>query len=93
MRVDDLELADVILHAVKVVDERPAHVVDFIHEVGIEREWAAMIVDAVNAVVMRLAVTLASEYVYLMRPTLQGRRQLGYVDAYTAHGDGMKRFP
>ena len=52
-----------------------------------------MVVDAVDAVVVRLAVALPGEDVDFVPAPLQGGGQLGDVDADAADGDGMKGFP
>ena len=61
MGVNDVESADRVFHREEVVDERPAHVVDFIDEAGVQGEGAAVVVDAVDAVVEGLARALPGE--------------------------------
>src|SRR5262249_21724208 len=66
---------------------------DFIHEVGVERKGAAVVVNPVDTVVVRLVVPLTSEDMHLMSAALEGRGQLGHVNAHAAHGDGVQSFP
>ncbi len=60
---------------------------------GVQGEGAAMIMNAVNAVVGALASALAGEDVDLVPAAFQAGGQLGHVDADAADRDGMKRFP
>src|SRR5262249_54550225 len=74
-------------------DERPAHVVDFVHEVRVQRKGAAVVVDAVNTVVVRLLGALAREDVDFVLPPLQGCGQFRDVHAHTAYRDRMQSLP
>jgi hypothetical protein len=89
----DVKTANTILHGIKRVDEGPAHVVHFIHKIRVERERAAMVVDAVDAIIEALLGTLASKDMNFVLPALKRGGQFGDVNAHAAHGDGMKRFP
>ena len=91
--VDEVEAADVVLDGEEVVDERPAHVVDFVHEIGVTAESAAVVVDAVDAVVVALPMAEARENMDFMPAAMQGGGQLGDVNAHAADRDGMQRFP
>jgi len=55
----------------------------------VQSEWAAMVVDAVDIVVMGLLVPLASEDVDLVPAALKGGGQLGDMDTDAADGDGV----
>src|SRR5579875_1936937 len=59
--VDDIKSADVIFHSEKLVDKRAAHVVDFVHKIGIQGEIAAVIMHAINTVVACLVLAATSE--------------------------------
>ena len=93
MGMDHVEAADGVFHAVALVDEGPAHVVDLVHEVRRQRKAAAMVMDVVNAIIRRLPMSNASKDMDVVVPPLQGRRQLGHVSPNAAHGDGVQRFP
>ena len=93
MGVNHVEAADVVLDGVEDVDERPAHVVDFVHEVGGEVESAAVVVNAVDLIVVGLAVADAREDVDFMAAALERGSEFADVDAHAADGNGMKGFP
>ncbi len=93
MGVNDVEAADVVLDREELVDEGPAHVVDFIDEIGVEHEVAAVIVNAVDAVVVRLLRAAAGEHVDFVTATVESGGQLRDVDADAAHGDAVQRLP
>lgn len=93
VRVDDVECAHVILDSVATVHERPAHVVDFVHEVGIQRKATAVVVDAVDQVVVRLSWSLSREDMNLMAASLKSGSQFGDVNANSTDCDGVERFP
>ncbi len=52
-----------------------------------------MIVDAVDAVVVRLIWAAASKDVDVVLSPLQPGGQFGDMDSHAAHRDGMKRLP
>ena len=91
--VDDVEAAHMVLHGEELVDERPAHVVDFVDEIRVQREVAAMVVNAVDAVVVRLLMAAAGEHMDFMAPAIESRRQFRDVDANSTHGDAVQCFP
>ena len=93
VRVDDVEVAHMIFHGAILVDEGPAHVVDFIDEIARQHEVAAMVLDAVDAIVGGLLMAAAREDVDGMTATLKGRRQLRDVNADATHGDAVQRLP
>ena len=91
--VNDVETADAVFHAVEALDERAAHVVDFVDETRIQGETAAMIMHAVDFIVFLLSRPDAGEDVNFMSPALHGRGKFGDVDANSAHGNRVKCFP
>jgi hypothetical protein len=76
-----------------MVDEGTTHIVDFVHEIGVKRERTTMVMDPVDAIIKRLAMTLAGKHVHLMLSPLQGRRQFRHMNPNAADWYGMKRFP
>ena len=66
VRVNDVEPSNVVLGPEHMVNERPAHVVDFVHKIGVQIERTAMIVYAVYALIMGLAMSHAREHVHLL---------------------------
>jgi hypothetical protein len=89
----NFEAADVILGGHEVMDERPAHVIDFVDKVAMKREWAAMVVDSVDALMVRLVLSLARKDMNLVVAALEGSGHLRDVDVHAANSDGMKSFP
>ena len=85
MGMYDVELADVILHIEETVDEYTAHIVDLVDKTRIQREAAPMVVDSVNAVVVRLIVPLASKHVNFVSPPLKSSGQFGHMNGNTTH--------
>src|SRR5262249_30869927 len=75
------------------VYERPTHVIDLIHEVGMQVEGATVMMDAVDPRVMRLALAHPREDMQFMPLTLQRRRQFGDMHTHAAHTNRMQRFP
>jgi hypothetical protein len=75
------------------MDEGPAHVVDLVHKVVVESKRTAVIVDAIDAVVVCLAVARAGEDMDLVSATFQGSSEFGNVYPHSTHGDGMESFP
>jgi len=93
VRVNDVERADVVLRLKEMVDERPAHIVDFIYEVGMKVEWTAMVMNTVDPRVMRLPMSHPCEYVDFVSFALKCCRQFGDMNANSAHCNRMQRFP
>jgi hypothetical protein len=93
VRMNDIERSDVVLCLKEVVHERPAHVVDFVYEVGMKIKRAAMIMDAVNAYIMRLAGSHARENVNFMSFALESRSQFGDMNSDSTDRYGVQRFP
>src|SRR5215467_11295549 len=91
--MDDFECADVVLRLKHVVYEGPAHVVDFVYEVRVQVKRAAVIMDAVDALIVALAVSHAGEHVYHVTFPLQRGGQLRYVHSNAAYCNRMERFP
>lgn len=91
--VNHVEAADVILHCVEDVDERAAHVVDFVHEISGQIEAATVVVDAIDEVVVGLAVTNSGEDVNFVAAALKRGGEFADVDSHAADGDGMKGLP
>jgi hypothetical protein len=83
----------VIFHGEKLVDEGPAHVVDFIYKIGAQSEIAAVIMHAVNAIVARLLMAAAREYVDLMPAAVQRCRQFRDVNTDSSHGNAVQCLP
>jgi hypothetical protein len=93
MRVDDIERAHVIFNCLECLHKRAAHVVRFVDEIIIELESTAVIVHAMNQVVMRLIIALPREHVNLMATPLQTSRQFCDMDRHSAHRNRMQGFP
>jgi hypothetical protein len=91
--VNDVESTDVILNSEEFVNESPAHIVDFVHEIGAQVEVAAMIMYAIDSVVTRLLMAAAREDVHFMTAPIQGSGQLGDMNADSPDGDPMQRLP
>jgi hypothetical protein len=72
-----------------MVNEGPAHIVDFFDEVGVQVEWTTMVVDAVDPRVVGLAMSHAREYVHFMVFPFKGSGKFCDVNADPANGDGM----
>src|SRR6185437_8353854 len=83
----DVKGADVIFHGEELVDEGPAHIVDFIDEIGMQREVAAVIVNAVETVVVRLLMAATGKHMNFMLAAIESGREFRDVDADAAHGD------
>src|SRR5262249_32023140 len=91
--VDDVEAAGAVLHREGGVGEGATHVIELIHKIRVQRERAAVVVDAVDAVVTGLVVPLAGEDVDLVAAAFEAGGQLGDVNADAADGEGVKAFP
>jgi hypothetical protein len=81
--VNDVESSDVALGFEHVVNEGPAHIVDFIDEVWMEVKRATMVVDAVDSLVPVLAVSHPGKYVYFVTSALECGSQFGDMYANT----------
>jgi hypothetical protein len=55
------------------MNERAAHVVDFVNEIRVQMEWTAVVVHALNALMVRLLMALAREDMNLVPPATKGR--------------------
>jgi hypothetical protein len=89
----DVKRSQEILRCINVMDERAAHVIDFVDKVGVQRERAAVVMHAMNKLIMRLAGTCAGEYVNVVSLPLQSRAQLRNVGGHSSHGNRMQGFP
>ena len=88
-----VEVSDEVLDGIEVVDENATHVVNFINKILMQLEIAPVVVDAVDAVVVRLPMSAPREDVDFMASSFQPGRQLGDVNGDTSHCDRMERFP
>src|SRR5262249_35079008 len=93
MGVDDVEVTNVVFGLKYMVDERPAHVVDFVYKVRVQVKRAAVIVDAVDARIVALAVAHACEHMHFVAFPLQRGGQLRNVHSYAAYCNRMQRLP
>jgi hypothetical protein len=93
VRVNDVEPADVVFGLEHVVYERPAHVVYLIDKVGVQVEWATVIVHTIDPRVVGLAMSHASEYVDLVTLPFQRSGQFGDVHTDTADSNRVERLP
>jgi hypothetical protein len=92
--MDNVKRTDIVFGAEHGVDERSAHVVDFFHEIGMCRKRAAMVVHAVNALILGMIGSAhAGENVHLMAFALQGTGQLGDVRRNASNHDRVQGFP
>ena len=82
--------AVVVLDRITAGHERPAHVIDFVNEIGAQLEGAAVVVDAVDVVVVRLGMAQSGEDMNVVAPALQGGCQLGHVSADAADGNRVE---
>jgi hypothetical protein len=73
--------------------ERAAHVIDFFDKIRVQLEGAAVIMDTVNELIMRLARTHPREDMDFVSFAFERRRQLGDMGGDSSDGDGMKRLP
>jgi hypothetical protein len=53
----DVKRSQEILRLKNVMDERAAHVIDFVDKVGVQHERAPVVMHAVNKLIVRLAGT------------------------------------
>jgi hypothetical protein len=86
-------MAHVILGLEEVMNEGPAHVVDFLNKVRVQVEGATVIMDSINPLVPSLSRPHASEDVDLMPFPLKGGRQLRDLNPHTSNDDGVQRLP
>src|SRR5207245_11312927 len=70
VRVDHVESSNHALGYEHVIHDRAAHIVHFIDKIRVQIEWTAMIVDAMNTLVVLLAAAHAREHMHLMAPAL-----------------------
>ena len=85
--------AHVVLGPEYVADKRAAHLVHFVHEASVQRKRTAVIVHSVDPLVLPLTLAHAGVNVYFVALPLQGRRQLGDVDAHAPYGDRVEGLP
>ncbi len=64
--MDQVETANKVFDFKNAVNEGPTHVVDIVHEVIMRQVRAAMVVDAIYAIVTSLARHSPGENVYLV---------------------------
>src|SRR5206468_1329471 len=93
MRVNHIERPDVVLTLEQMMDKGPAHVVDFIHKIGLQVERTAMVMDAVNPLVMRLPRPHSREDMDLMTLSFESCPQFGHMYTHAAHTNRMQRLP
>jgi hypothetical protein len=93
VRVDQIEWTDMVLGLKHVVHERPAHVIDLIHEIGMEVERATVMMNAIDPCIMRLTLGHPRKDMQFMPFTLQRRSQFGNMHTHAAHTNRMQRFP
>ena len=92
--MDDIEGAALIgFRFAEEVDEAVAHPVRLVHEIGIEVDRAAVVVDAVDELIGALPLAEAHEHMRLVAAPLEGRGQLGHMHRHSADGDRVKTFP
>ena len=75
------------------MDEGPAHVVDFVHEIRIQVEWTAMVMDSIDPLVVRLTPPHSGEDVDFVTPSFQRGSQLGHVHTHAADTNRMQGLP
>src|SRR5262249_17439235 len=93
VRVNDIEGADVVLTLEYMMDEGTAHVVDFIHEIWMQIERTAMVMDAINPLVMPLSRAHSGEDMNFMTLSVQRGGQFGHMHTHAADTNRMQRFP
>src|SRR2546425_12507678 len=71
VRVHHFEGSTEVLGFKHVMHERAAHVIHFVNEIRVQVKWAAMIVDAVNALIVRLTWTHSREHMHVMTQAFQ----------------------
>jgi hypothetical protein len=91
--MDDVKLAHAVFNAGEVMSERRAHAVDFVHEVAGEIHRAAVIVNPVNLLVLRLPRGEPREDVDVMPLPFECCRQFGDMCSHSSDGYGVERFP
>jgi hypothetical protein len=72
-----------------VIGEGAAHVVDFFNEVWVQPELTAVVMHAMNALVVGLTGSHAREHVHVVPFALESGRQLSDVGCDPAHRNGM----
>jgi hypothetical protein len=90
MRMDYIEGANEILGLKDMVHKRPTHVVDFCYEIRIQLKRTAVIMDPVDPIVVRLAMSYPGEDMHFMSFPVKGSRKLGDVSTYAADSDRVK---
>jgi len=90
MRMDYIEGANEVFGLKDMMDKRPAHIVDFCYEIIIQLKGATVIMDSVDPIVVRLAVSYPGKDMHFMSFPIKGSRKLGDVSTYAADSDRMK---
>ena len=93
VRMNHVEMSDVILRLEKVPDERAAHLLNFVHEIAAEIMRTVVIPHTVNPADAAAAVTRAGKDVDFMAATFECRRQFRHVRRNPSQRVGVKRFP
>jgi hypothetical protein len=90
MGMDQIETANKVFDFKNAVNEGTTHVVDIVHKVIEGQVCAAMIVDAIYAIVTSLARHSPRENVYLVAFSYKSRSQFCHMDSNTTDRNRMK---
>ena len=91
--VNEVETADVVLHGENSWTKARHMLLTSSTKFECSAKVAAMIMHAVDAVVVRLLVAEAREHMDFMAAPIESGRQLRDVDPDSTHGDAVQRLP
>jgi hypothetical protein len=91
--MDHVKGTNVVFGLEHMVYEGLAHLADFFHELRMQLEAATVVMDSVDALVLRLTSAHAGEDVNFMALPLQRSCQFGDVYRYATHWNRVQRFP
>jgi hypothetical protein len=93
VRVNDVERTDIVFGLVYMMNERTAHVVDFIDEVGMQIKRAAMMVNSIDPRIMWLARSHPRKHMKFVPSSFQRGCEFCHMHPHATDTNRMQRFP